>query len=220
MHDTRKERNDEQWSNQGDGKWHPDVSPQLRNRIEEVMARTKSEVREREPQHPNIENELPVLMKKEFSIKPPQVIKQESTPVKKVELKKEIKRESPPALQKKVLKKRRVVRPMRLLMLVVVLLVISGSIVYGGVLLYQSLSSKSNSESLESVLSEVSELVILPEGEEPSMATVTSVTELSGQEFFEKAEIGDKVLIFNKSKKAILYRPSTKEIVEIAPLTQ
>ncbi len=74
------------------------------------------------------------------------------------------------------------------------------------------------SESMQEVLTEVGKLVVLPEGEEPSMATVTSLEPLEGQDFFDNAQIGDKVLIFSVSKKAILYRPSEKKIIEIAPI--
>ena len=63
---------------------------------------------------------------------------------------------------------------------------------------------------------DVSKLIILPE-ESPTIATVTDPKALVGQPFFEKAETGDRVLVFTDAKKAILYRPSIKKIVEVMP---
>lgn len=73
-------------------------------------------------------------------------------------------------------------------------------------------------QSLAQILAEVSKLMILPEGEEPTMATVADLDKLKNRQFFAKASIGDKVLIYAKAKKIILYDPSAKKIVEIAPL--
>lgn len=55
----------------------------------------------------------------------------------------------------------------------------------------------------------------LPEGEVPTLATVTDREKLAEQPFFQKAENGDKVIIYTNSGRAILYRPSTKKIVDM-----
>ena len=64
----------------------------------------------------------------------------------------------------------------------------------------------------------ISEFYQLPTDEEPSLATVTDKEKLSGQTFFQQAENGDKVLIYVKAKKAILFRPSTNKIIDVAPV--
>lgn len=64
----------------------------------------------------------------------------------------------------------------------------------------------------------VSQLVEVPEGQEPTIATVQDVSKLQGQDFFKNAQNGDKVLIYAEAKKAILYRPSTDKIIEVAPV--
>ena len=64
----------------------------------------------------------------------------------------------------------------------------------------------------------VSKIMILPEDETPTVATVSDPSLLKDQEFFLKAKQGDKVLIYTKSKLAILYDPKAKKIVNVAPV--
>jgi hypothetical protein len=73
-------------------------------------------------------------------------------------------------------------------------------------------------EEVKRVVGEVGKLVALPEGEDPTVATVTDPENLKSQPFFEKAENGDKVLIYTQAKRAILYRPSSKKVIEVAPI--
>ncbi len=68
------------------------------------------------------------------------------------------------------------------------------------------------------LVSKVSELIDLPTNEEPITATISDKTQLGNQEFFANALNGDKVLIYERSKQVILYRPSTKKIIAVAPL--
>jgi hypothetical protein len=70
------------------------------------------------------------------------------------------------------------------------------------------------------VVQMVGKLVELPKGEDPTVATISDLKPLAGQEFFKDAELGDKVLIFGKSKKAILYRPSENKIIAISPINK
>lgn len=73
-------------------------------------------------------------------------------------------------------------------------------------------------EQARQLVSEVSKLIVLPEDEEPSIATVSDPEQLAGQPFFSKAKKGDKVLIYTNAQKAILYDPVAKKIIDIAPL--
>jgi hypothetical protein len=61
-------------------------------------------------------------------------------------------------------------------------------------------------------------LIALPEDEEPTVATVLEKDKIQDQPFFKSAENGDKVIIYTKAMKAILYRPSENKIIEVAPI--
>jgi len=62
---------------------------------------------------------------------------------------------------------------------------------------------------------EIKRVMDLPD-EVPTLATVTDIEQAKNQPFFAKAANGDKVLIYANAKKAILYRPSEKRIIEVA----
>lgn len=68
------------------------------------------------------------------------------------------------------------------------------------------------------LIERVSKLIVLPEGETPTVATVTDPERLKSQAFFANAKTGDKVLIYTNAKKAILYDPVANKIVEVAPV--
>ena len=68
------------------------------------------------------------------------------------------------------------------------------------------------------LIAAISKLIVLPEGENPTIATVTDPERLREQPFFANAKTGDKVLIFTNSRKAILYSPTQNKIVEVAPI--
>lgn len=64
----------------------------------------------------------------------------------------------------------------------------------------------------------VGEIMVLPEGETPTVATVADPERLKDQPFFAKAKVGDKVLIYTNARKAILYDSAAHQIIEVAPL--
>lgn len=79
-------------------------------------------------------------------------------------------------------------------------------------------SSASTQSEIQKLVDEVSAVIELP-SENPTVATVSDVEKLKEQPFFAKAEVGDKVLIFTEAKKAILYRPATKKVIEVGPVS-
>jgi len=68
------------------------------------------------------------------------------------------------------------------------------------------------------LLSDIGKLIVLPENEQPTVATVSDPDRLRDQEFFKNAKQGDKVLIYTNARKAILYDPIANKIIEVAPL--
>ncbi len=78
--------------------------------------------------------------------------------------------------------------------------------------------TQATTEEVKILVDQVGKLMELPTNESPTIATVSDKTKLAGQSFFAKAENGDKVLIYNQVKKAILYRPSINKIIEVAPV--
>lgn len=105
--------------------------------------------------------------------------------------------------------------------LVLVLLVIAAA----GVAAYQYFSFQqkvkadvSLSTEPKALVAEVGKLMELPLNEEPTIATVSDVEKLKDQPFFVSAQNGDKVLIYQKAKKAILYRPASKKIIDVGPV--
>lgn len=64
----------------------------------------------------------------------------------------------------------------------------------------------------------VSKLVVLPQNEVPTIATVNDPEKLKDQLFFVNAKKGYKILIYTNAKKAILYDPIENKIIEIAPI--
>ena len=104
-------------------------------------------------------------------------------------------------------------------LLVVIALISSGLALY----FYQkSGNSQDNSgvvrEESTNLVNEVSKLIVLPDDEQPTIATVADPEKLKDQPFFRKAQKGFKVLIYTNARKAVLYSPSLDKIVEIAPL--
>lgn len=110
-------------------------------------------------------------------------------------------------------------------------LVIIGSLavvglVAGGVFYYKLQQAKTNpqeiqktaQEEVKKLVAEVGKLIDLPTDEDPTVATVTDVTKLADQPFFQKAKNGDKVLIYTNAKKAILYDPVAKKVLDVAPI--
>lgn len=92
-----------------------------------------------------------------------------------------------------------------------------------GYLWYRASSFRKNPEKVAQLevrrlVAAVSELIILPTDEEPVVATVVDPEKLRDQPFFAKAKKGDKVLIYNVARKAVLYSPEENRIIEVAPL--
>lgn len=80
-------------------------------------------------------------------------------------------------------------------------------------------NAEETQEEINDLVAAVGELIVLPEGEEPTIATVTDPEKLRDQVFFANAKEGDVVLIYTRAQKAYLYDPRIDKLLEVAPLT-
>lgn len=84
----------------------------------------------------------------------------------------------------------------------------------------QKTAPAANKQQVDNVVARVGKLIILPTDEKPStLATVSNASKLKDQAFFANAKDGDKVLVYTKHKQAILYRPSTNQLVNVSTVT-
>jgi len=106
--------------------------------------------------------------------------------------------------------------------LAIVLIAVVGIAVYF-YLQYQKtqdqLNKTTQSNEQAALIAEVGKLIVLPTGEQPTVATVSDINRLKGQSFFIHARNGDKVLIYTKAQEAILYDPLANKIVEVGPIS-
>lgn len=79
-------------------------------------------------------------------------------------------------------------------------------------------STSSSANDIKQLTAEIGKVYELPTGETPTLATVSDATKVKNQAFFKNAQNGDKVLLYSKAGQAILYRPSTKKIIAVAPV--
>ncbi|MBP9714931.1 MAG: hypothetical protein KBD52_00345 [Candidatus Pacebacteria bacterium] len=103
---------------------------------------------------------------------------------------------------------------------IALIVILLATTVYFGYKYYQLTQSPQDVAQAEvkKLVAEVGNLVLLPEGETPTIATVSDPEALKAQPFFAGALKDDKVLIYTTAQKAILYRPSVGKIVQIAPI--
>lgn len=84
----------------------------------------------------------------------------------------------------------------------------------------KQLTDPSNSQpqqEIDDLISKVGALIILPEGQEPIIATVKDVDALAAQQpFFRDAENGDMILIYKE--KAIIYSTKKNKLVNVGPV--
>ncbi len=84
--------------------------------------------------------------------------------------------------------------------------------------LFKSDPGAAEEASVQEYIDQVGRVYNLPEGETPSVATVEDKELLADQPFFERAENGDVALIYPEAQLAVLYRPSTAQIVNVSSL--
>ncbi len=100
----------------------------------------------------------------------------------------------------------------------IIALSLSGYLYYKLNNLQKNTDGKQETQEAQDLLAKVAKLYLIPTGEEPTVATVSDPMKLKDQAFFSSSQKDDKVLIFTKAGKAVLYRPSINKIIEITPI--
>lgn len=85
---------------------------------------------------------------------------------------------------------------------------------------YKTDPQKAGQAEADKIIAEVGKLYDLPKEETPIVGKVNDVATLpKDQPFFTKAVKDDVTLIYSKAKLAVLYRPSTKQIINVSSVT-
>jgi hypothetical protein len=107
-----------------------------------------------------------------------------------------------------------------ILVLSVVIIVLIGVV---GVLFWKYQKAKDPVDQAKAtstrIVQKVSNLYMVPQGEEPTVAQIQDKEKLGNKEFFKGAENGDYLLIYQKGKVAIVYREKTNKLVTVGPVS-
>ncbi len=104
----------------------------------------------------------------------------------------------------------------------IVLLIIASMAAYA--YKHRALSDADKNKAAEketlSLIKDVSDLIILPTDETPAIFIVQDPSMLISQQlFFKGAEKGDKLMVYPKAGKAVLYSTSKHMIINVGPVT-
>lgn len=115
-----------------------------------------------------------------------------------------------------------------LVLIVIVVAVIAGAVIYlgpdkkeGAVMTPEGEqpTEEISAEEVKALVASVGAHFLLPADEEPVVATITDATALAAeQEFYQNASNGDRLLIYQGRKQAILYNPTLDIIVNVGPV--
>lgn len=84
---------------------------------------------------------------------------------------------------------------------------------------YSHMAQVAEATEIKALVNKVGKVVALPEGEVPTLATVTNKEKLDNQPFFQKAANGDKILIYTAAGQVVLYRPSTGKVIDMTTVS-
>lgn len=109
----------------------------------------------------------------------------------------------------------------KILLLVLIVATVSSTVTalnfYSKLKNFENPAAASEAET-KRIVADVSEVIILPADEVPTLATVSEPEKLKDQPFFANAQAGDKVLVYTKAQRAILWRPSARKVIEVSAL--
>lgn len=69
-----------------------------------------------------------------------------------------------------------------------------------------------------SIIERVNSLYMLPEEEEPTVAEIRDKSKLGDQAFFDKAQNGDYLIVYERAGIALVYRESAGKLINVSPV--
>lgn len=108
---------------------------------------------------------------------------------------------------------RRLSRKHKLIIALAVVLLLVGSGMF-----YAMRRDGTETADVHAIQKAVGRHIVVPQDEEPVLATVTDTSKITTP-FLRQSENGDKILIYQKAKKVIIYRPSIDRIIDTGPLS-
>lgn len=84
---------------------------------------------------------------------------------------------------------------------------------------FDSKGEDSDSAASQRIIEKVGNLYLIPDNEEPTVAQIQDKEKLGNQQFFNKANNGDYLLIFSDSQFALLYREDINKIINVGPIS-
>ncbi|OGH80414.1 MAG: hypothetical protein A3I29_02370 [Candidatus Magasanikbacteria bacterium RIFCSPLOWO2_02_FULL_44_11] len=104
----------------------------------------------------------------------------------------------------------------------IVMVALIGALVVGGYYFFDKPTPEEKArEELAAAMAVVSKVMILPQDDQPVLATVTDAETLIAQQaFFAGSVNGDQLLLFPKSMKAVIWSPSREKIINVGPIQQ
>lgn len=79
---------------------------------------------------------------------------------------------------------------------------------------YQRAIDTNTNKEADAIAKRIGDIVSLP-SEKPSISTVLDRSKLTNKVLKERAHNGDKLLIYDKAKRIILYRPSVGKVIDM-----
>lgn len=114
-------------------------------------------------------------------------------------------------------------RKLLVLLVLVIIAALSGSTAYFYTRYQKAQRFLSNpnevsKEEIKSITTALGKFMLLPKDDTPTIATILDKNKLKDQPFFDNTQNGDKMIIYTKSLKAILFRPSTGQVINFTTL--
>lgn len=71
---------------------------------------------------------------------------------------------------------------------------------------------------VKDILEKVGKLIELPQGEEPTVATVQDAEQIKSQPFFAKAQNGYRVILYTNARLAILFDEKMNKLINVGSI--